>query len=128
MKVGDEKSKEGIQYVFGKCLRCGKEKWMFKSSFLMYCSRKCMGLDQRFEKSPNWKGGTYVHKGYLRFSRNDLKRKLVHRHIMEIHLGRNLEKNERIHHINGIKTDNRIENLVVCKNNAEHIKSFHPAQ
>jgi len=37
----------------------------------------------------------------------------LHRHIMEEHLGRILQENEHVYHINGDSLDNRIENLVV---------------
>lgn len=128
MKIGDKRTINGTARIWGKCQICGKEKWMFKSSFLKYCSRKCRDIAQSGESCCKWRGGTYNHKGYLRYSFGSLKRKLVHRDVMEKHLGRNLGRNERVHHINGIKTDNRIENLVVCKTNAEHIKKFHPTR
>lgn len=40
--------------------------------------------------------------------------------VMEASLGRQLLKGEMVHHINGIRTDNRISNLFLCKNKAEH--------
>lgn len=42
-------------------------------------------------------------------------KKTVHRHVMEEHLGRQLEQDEHVYHINGDSKDNRVENLVVVK-------------
>lgn len=42
-----------------------------------------------------------------------------HRYVMETHLGRKLLRTEVVHHLNGDKKDNRLENLSLM-NIAEH--------
>ena len=53
------------------------------------------------------------------------KSQLLHRHIMEKHIGRQLSKKEHVHHINGNGKDNRIENLAIININ-EHTQLHHP--
>jgi hypothetical protein len=70
----------------------------------------------------SWKGGISEIEGYKRVWVGKYEYMLEHRYIMEKYLGRKLEKNELIHHINGNKLDNRIENLELI-NRSNHMKT-----
>lgn len=77
------------------------------------------------EKHPRFKGG-YVHKrlGY-KFVQHHGKKVYEHRLVMERKLGRELNEGEIVHHLNGVKTDNRPENLVVMTQ-SEHVVLHKP--
>jgi len=58
----------------------------------------------------------YAYKNYIR----------EHRYAMEQKIGRYLNPKEHVHHINGDRTDNNIENLFLFHNNSEHLKFHFP--
>jgi hypothetical protein len=53
--------------------------------------------------------------------------KREHRRIVEEHIGRELRRDELIHHINGKPGDNRIENLFVCDMSTHKLIHFRGA-
>lgn len=85
-------------------------------------------------RSFNWKGGRKIKEGYALLWKPDYPTTqrngyvFEHRWAMSKYLGRLLNKNEIVHHINGNKLDNRIENLELFKRGEHsryHIKGIH---
>jgi len=106
------------------CKNCGKVFFRLESyGKNLFCSTSCKSLFQtKGNKNPNWKGGIRISRGYRLIyqpnhpfrnkTRNDISE---HRLILEKHLGRYLQPDECVHHINLNRSDNRLKNLYLME-------------
>ena len=118
--------RKGIRQI-RYCLYCTeqvKEFW-YEGRFKGY-SKTCKFhngyINRKREFNSSWNGGKYRSEGYV-YLLDETKRHLKgasrytaeHTIVAEKKYGRVIEKDELVHHLNGIRNDNRSENLVIIK-------------
>lgn len=103
------------------CKQCGIKFVPKKNTKMLFCSKGCHyefkvptgsviphGDGYMIIKVPNGEPGAGTLKGRKRWM-------FEHRYVMQKKLGRNLEPYEKVHHVNGVRDDNRPENLELWK-------------
>lgn len=112
------------------CIICDGE---LKKHQKKTCSIRCRGmahsLHQRGENNPQWKGGKFDEDGYVSVYAPDhpsasQRRMFEHRLIMENAIGRYLRQEEVVHHRNGNRNDNRIENLELLTRREHSLRHY----
>jgi len=145
VKYGREIGKHSNSlYLWHACIDCGKERWVIirdirkigectASIRCPVCSGRRSPIIQSGENNHYWKGGrrkTSQGYMYVRLQLNDMFPQMTnksgyvfeHRLVMAQHIGRCLLKQEVVHHKNGIRDDNGIENLELMPDSLNHSK------
>lgn len=112
---GGISGQEGYYHIWLACKDCGKERWV-QIAWGKPRSERCHSCSQRGNRK-SWRGGMWKSGGYIFIqqlkhpranSRGYIKRAIL---ALEQRLGRPLLPNMVSHHKNGIKDDDRPENL-----------------
>lgn len=119
--------------VIKLCLGCGKEIRLKPSqAAIQYCSKRCESqarTKRPLERTHNGWPARLDSKGYVMVYEPEHPNKSFHgwqyehRLVVEAVIGRYLASDEAVHHINGVKDDNRPENLEAMDANDHAILS-----
>lgn len=117
------------------CPRCGKTFLCTPSRVAkaknVHCSNKCAGMTYKEQHLGRYNGGRTTSRGYVlikmpeHHAANPNGYVPEHRYVMEEHLGRPLRRDEQVHHRDGNKANNAIENLQIVTP-SEHTLLHHP--
>ncbi len=134
-EIGRDRSRH---YIWVACSCCGGYRWsaIIKGKPESLRCRDCYAKELTGSSSHHWKGGKiHTQDGYVMVSlypddslyllgskpkKSGASACLEHRLVMARHMGRMLYSWEVVHHKNGVRDDNRIENLELTTNK-EHI-------
>ncbi len=130
-------------YVWTACPDCTRERWAAWRYVTKQCAR-CAAISRNLtgSRNPRWNGGIRQGKDGYRYLSVPPDHPFVamaskvfihgkyrysiaeHRLVMAQHLGRPLDPWELVHHLNGVRDDNPIENLELLQSKVEHLPSM----